>query len=204
MAAPGASGPSSPVVVVDPKYCARYIVDLTVAEKALTITDADYAITDAHANVLFKVKGKILSLHDRCFLQDADGNTLLSIQKKRLSAHRKWQVFRGESWEESALLFSVKKSSVIQHNTKLDVCLAANSGEGGSPDFVVKGGHHERSATIYLGESDVVLARVTQEHKLKDKIMGKDVFGVSVYPNVDYAFIAAVVVVLHEINEDRD
>lgn len=31
---------------------------------------------------------------------------------------------------------------------------------------------------------------------------GKDTFGVTVYPNVDYAFIVALVVILNEISDD--
>lgn len=46
-----------------------------------------------------------------------------------------------------------------------------------------------------------------QMHKdcgVKNSILGKDVFAVTVYPQVDFAFIVAVVVVLHEINQDRE
>lgn len=33
-------------------------------------------------------------------------------------------------------------------------------------------------------------------------VVGKDTFGVTVYPNVDYAFIVALVVILNEISDD--
>ncbi|KAL6138964.1 hypothetical protein ACLB2K_064242 [Fragaria x ananassa] len=35
-------------------------------------------------------------------------------------------------------------------------------------------------------------------------VLGKDVFAVTVYPQVDFAFIVAVVVVLHEIEINQD
>lgn len=38
---------------------------------------------------------------------------------------------------------------------------------------------------------------------LKSKVLGQDSFSVTVYPQVDFGFIVAVVVVLHEINQDR-
>lgn len=42
-----------------------------------------------------------------------------------------------------------------------------------------------------------------RKHSVQSIVLGKDTFGVTVYPNVDYAFIVALVVILEEINEDR-
>lgn len=42
-----------------------------------------------------------------------------------------------------------------------------------------------------------------KKHDVKSVLFGRDAFGVTVYPHVDYAFIVAVVVILHEINMDR-
>lgn len=42
-----------------------------------------------------------------------------------------------------------------------------------------------------------------KKHSVKSVLLGKDTFAVTVYPNVDYAFIVALVVILEEINEDR-
>ena len=35
-------------------------------------------------------------------------------------------------------------------------------------------------------------------------VLGKDTFAVTVYPHVDYAFIVALIVVLDEINDDKN
>ena len=43
-----------------------------------------------------------------------------------------------------------------------------------------------------------------KQHKVKNIVLGKDAFGVTIDPNVDYAFIISLVVVLDEINKDRD
>lgn len=42
-----------------------------------------------------------------------------------------------------------------------------------------------------------------KQHNLQSIVFDKDTFGVTVYPNVDYGFIVALVVILYEINEDR-
>ncbi|KAL0919537.1 hypothetical protein M5K25_011636 [Dendrobium thyrsiflorum] len=76
------SGPASKISVVGEQFCAPYTVDLTVTEKAISLTDGDYVVTDVNGNILFKVKGKFLSLRDRRILLDAAGNPLLSMQQK--------------------------------------------------------------------------------------------------------------------------
>lgn len=75
------------------------------------------------------------------------------------TAHRRWQVFRGDSSDSKDLIFSAKKSSLIQFKTELDVFLAANTKED-VPDFKLKGSWLERSCTIFAGNSSTVIAQV--------------------------------------------
>ena len=83
----------------------------------------------------------------------------MAISLQILSAHRRWQVYRGESSDSKDLLFSVKKSSLIQFKTELDVFLAANTSEQAC-DFKIKGSYFERSCTVSLGESNTIIAQV--------------------------------------------
>ncbi|CAD5172565.1 protein LURP-one-related 15-like isoform X2 [Musa acuminata AAA Group] len=191
-----------PVVVVGPQFCAPHVVDLTVTKKALSLTDSDFAVTDVNGNVVLKVKGVFFSLRDRCVLLDAAGNPLLTLQQKILSAHRRWQVFRGESTDSKDLLFSVKKSRLLQFKTELHVIMASNTNEEAC-DFKIKGSYFERSCTVYLGESNSIVAQMSRKYTVKNVLLGKDTFGVTVYPNVDYAFVASLIVILDEINKDR-
>lgn len=44
-----------------------------------------------------------------------------------------------------------------------------------------------------------------QMHKkqtVQSFVMGKDNFSVTIYPNIDYAFIVALIVILDEINQE--
>ncbi|XP_073114542.1 protein LURP-one-related 15 [Elaeis guineensis] len=201
--APSYAQLNSPVVVVSPQFCVQYPVDFTVVEKALHITDGNFAITDVNGDVAFKVKGKMLSLRDRRILLDNAGNPILSMQQKVFTVHRRWEAYRGDSTDSKDLLFSTKKSSLIQFKTELNVYLAANTSEQAC-DFKVKGSYGERACTIYLGESDTIVAQMRRQHKLKNTIFGQDMFGVTIYPNIDYAFIVALIVILDEINHDRN
>ncbi|CAL9096764.1 unnamed protein product [Musa textilis] len=197
MPTPAAFG--GPVVVVGPQFCAPHGFDLTVTRKAFSWSGNDFAVTDVNGNVVLKVKGVYFSLRDRRVLLDAAGNPLLTLQQKIWSPHQRWRVFRGESTDSKDLLFSVKKSRLLQFKTTLHVFMASNTNEDAC-DFKIKGSYSERSCTVYLGESDSILAQMRRKYTVKNVLLGKDTFCVTVYPNVDYAFVASLIIILDEIN----
>ncbi|KAL7583323.1 protein LURP-one-related 10 [Lactuca sativa] len=194
---------ANPVAVVAPHFLAPYPVDLTIVRKLLSLSDGNFAVTDVNGSVMFKVKSKHLSLRDRRVLLDAAGNPILSFQKKLLSVHNRWVVFRGDSSDAKDIIFSAKQSSLIQFKTSLDVFLGFNEKENVC-DYKVKGSWFDRSCTIYAGETTTIVAQMHKKHTVQSIALGKDTFSVTVYPNVDYAFIVALVVILHEINEEKN
>ncbi|PIA58082.1 hypothetical protein AQUCO_00500189v1 [Aquilegia coerulea] len=194
---------ANPINVVGAQYCAPYPIDLTIMRKVMTITDGNFAVSDVNGNIIFKVKGALFSLHDKRVLLDGAGNPLLSMRQKLMSAHRRWEVHRGDSSDDRDLLFSVKKSSMLQFKTSLDVFLASNKSENVC-DFKIKGSWLERSCVVYLGDSTNIVAQMHKKHSVQSIVLGKDTFMVTVYPHVDYAFIVALIVILNEINEDRN
>ncbi|KAM3287962.1 Protein LURP-one-related 15 [Capsicum baccatum] len=189
------------VAIISPQFCAPYPVDLNIVRKLMTLSEGAFGVTDVNGNIVFKVKSKLFSLRDRRVLLDAAGNPIVTFQQKILSAHRRWQVYRGESTDSKDFLFSVKKSSLLQFKTKLDVFLAHNTKD--VCDFRIEGSWFERSCVIYAGNTSTIIAQMHRKHTAQSILLGKDNFGVTVYPNVDYAFIVALVVILEEINEDR-
>ncbi|KAL8497126.1 hypothetical protein ACS0TY_020706 [Phlomoides rotata] len=199
---PPVAEPMSQVAVISPQFCVGYPVDLIISRKMMTLADGTFGVTDVNGNMMFKVKGKVFTMHDRRVLLDAARNPLLTFQQKLLTAHRRWQAFRGESTLEKDLIFSVKKSSLLQFKTKLDIFFANNTKED-MCDFRIEGSWFERSCVIYAGNTNHIIAQMHRKHSAQSILLGKDTFGVTVYPNVDYAFIVALVVILEEINEDR-
>ncbi|KHN29540.1 Protein LURP-one-related 15 [Glycine soja] len=119
-----------------------------------------------------------------------------------MTAHDRWQAFRGESTDAKDLIFTLKRSSLIQFKTKLHVFLANNTKEDVC-DFKVKGSWLERSCVVYAGESNNIVAQMHKKHTVQSILIGKDHFMVTVYPNIDYAFIVALIVILDEINDDE-
>ncbi|KAH7286667.1 hypothetical protein KP509_32G017100 [Ceratopteris richardii] len=71
--------------------------------------------------------------------------------------HERWEVCKGDDFDDDKLLFSVKKSSVIDFKTHLLVFLKENESEE-CPDFEVKGNFFDREVQIFHG--DQVIAEV--------------------------------------------
>lgn len=138
-----------PISVVGPQFLAPYPVDLTITEKTFSLTDGDYAVTDVNGNIVFKIKGKLLSLRDKRILVDVSGTPLVTMRQKTMTAHHRWNAYRGESTEAKDLLFTIKKSSFLQIKTELDVFLSTNTKEE-TCDFKIKGSYFERSCTIVI------------------------------------------------------
>lgn len=202
---PSASAPMPPLptaAIFGPQYCAPYPVDLAVVKKVMTISDGNFAVADVNGNIVFKVKGSLLTLRDRRVLLDAAGNPITTLRRKIVTMHDRWEAYRGESTDSKDLVFTLKRSSLIQMKTKLDVFLAGNTKEDVC-DFKVRGSWLERSCIVYAGESNNIVAQMHKKHTVTSILMDKDHFSVTVYPNVDYAFIVALIVILDETNEDE-
>ncbi|KFK24672.1 hypothetical protein AALP_AA8G010000 [Arabis alpina] len=204
---PPGMGPSTPhppqqgVVIVDPRFCGPNILDMAIVRKLMKLTSGNFVITDVKGNLLFKVKDPVFGLHDKRILLDGSGYPVLTFREKIMSMHQSWQVFRGGSTDQRDLLYTVKRSSMLQLKTKLDVFLSHNIEEN-TCDFRVKGSWSERSCIVYAGETDTIIAQMHRKNTAQSVFLGKDNFSVTVYPYVDYAFIASLIVVLDDVNRD--
>jgi uncharacterized protein YxjI len=176
-------------------------VDLACTRKVISLTDGGFVVTDVNDTVIFKVKEKLISLHDKRTLLDASGNPIATVAEKVITMHNKHYVYRGASTDDKDLLFTVKRSSMFQLKASLDVFLATNT-KMSAPDFKVKGSWSERSCVVYAGDN--IIAQMHRKTTIKSVFMGKDKFMLTVYPNIDYAFVTALVIVLDDINGEGD
>ncbi|KAI3925196.1 hypothetical protein MKW92_024035 [Papaver armeniacum] len=190
----------NPIVVISPQYCRPHQVDLYTAKRVKKITEGRYiGVFDLNGNNIFKVQTNGF-FNCRLTLVDDTGVPVLSLKPVIFSALDEWKVYRGDSTESKDLLFRVKRSNFLQLRTKLDVLLASNTDEYAC-DFKVKQNFSHKSCIIYRGNSDNVIAEMHKNKStIRDKLFGKQTFSVTVYPNIDYAFVIAVGVVLNEVN----
>jgi len=77
-----------------------------------------------------------------------------------MTMHQRCKVFRGKNNDSSELLFSVKKTAMLQRGViRLDVFLANNKEESVC-DFRIIVSANKSSCAVYAAESPTVLAKV--------------------------------------------
>ncbi|RZC62139.1 hypothetical protein C5167_023887, partial [Papaver somniferum] len=189
---------SSSIIVISPHFCTPDQVNLYTAMKVKNVTQGNkLGVFDTNGNNIFKVTGNFLSL-SRCMLVDAAGVPLVTLKQKTFSLHSRWKVYRGDSKDSEDLLFSVKTSTVIlQYKADLDVFLASNTDEDVC-DFKVERNYSGKTSSYVVYRGGSVIAEM---HKEMTEVLGKDTFSVTIHPNVDYAFIIALRVVLDEMEK---
>ncbi|KAK8967657.1 Protein LURP-one-related 13 [Platanthera guangdongensis] len=180
------------VAVVNPLFCVPYPIDLAFTSKSPNyVRTGGFTAVDSAGKVLFRAKNSFLG--GFTLLQDAAGNTLLTMKAKLMSMHGRWQVFAGDGTEVQDLLFNIKKSSYVQFHDEWVVYLAANTKED-ECDFKIKGSYRKKNFTIYRGESSSVVAQLTKKHKLH-VLPKSQAFGATINPNCDYSFITALIAI---------
>lgn len=62
--------------VVGQQFCSPDEIHLTVVRKIVAVTGDNFMVTDEKGNAMFTVKEKLLSLHGRHVLVDAQGHII--------------------------------------------------------------------------------------------------------------------------------
>ncbi|BBN00957.1 hypothetical protein MPTK1_2g03400 [Marchantia polymorpha subsp. ruderalis] len=171
--------------IVGPQYCFSQQVHLTVASHILEFNNGNFVITDDNGNTLFKLDDKRIHLRDRTVLRDASDSPVLSFRKKS-----------GDD------LFTLKDKNMIDHHEQTyEIQLQADY----APTFEVKGDFARRNYQIIFQGTEIV-AEVTKKHHFSATALtfGKNKYNVVVNPNVDQAFVAAIVTIMDAIYEDNN
>ncbi|KAJ7947169.1 Protein LURP-one-related 15 [Quillaja saponaria] len=185
---------ASPISVINSNYCSSDTVNFDIVRKVMKVGSGNFVVTNVNDETIFKVKAFIFTLHDRRILFDSAGNPIVTLYKKIMSMHERWEIYRGESTEPKDLIFTVKRSSVFQWKAKLHVFLANNTAQE-KCDFRVE------NNIIYADESSTIVAHMEKRTGFRSFLFGKDKFKLTVYPNIDFAFIVTLIVILDEICE---
>ncbi|GFY82471.1 LURP-one-like protein [Actinidia rufa] len=213
----------TPLAVIGPQFCAPYPVDLAVVRKLLKITEGNLAVTDVNGN--FQIKGKFFSLRDRRVLLDASGNPILTFQQKMHKKHSVQSIVLGKDMFMATMYPNVDYAFIVArggpqyylpHPVDLAIvrkvmaltedkdCTADGNEQhnGGGCDFKADGSWLELSRVIYAGESSTIVAQMHKKHTAESILLGKDWFMVAVYPQIDYAFIDALLVIIDDIKKE--
>jgi uncharacterized protein YxjI len=183
--------------VAGPQYCLPQVSAYAVSKKVVSMSGGDWKITDATGRTVFKVSGRVASVRDKRFLRDPSNKTVLRMQKKIVTMHDTWQIYSAAD----TVLATVKKSSLVQFKTAMDVFLGSSSSSK-NPDYVMQGDFLDRNLTIFQGAQQAAL--VTRQITFASVVVDKDNFGVTIFPGVDIALIFALIVIMDEVYVHHD
>ncbi|KAK9290235.1 hypothetical protein L1049_008402 [Liquidambar formosana] len=192
---------ASPVPVISPLFCTPHPVDLAMNKKCglCPVLFPNFVVKDVNGNIVFKVKhGPVQMSYYASSTQrvifDAAGNCIITLRRQALSA--RWEGFRGDITKAKDLLFTANITSRAKAK-RLDVFLASNTAQEVC-DFNVKGSFWGGSCVIYAGESSTIVAEMRMKCSVRT-CLGYGKYMVTVHPNMDYAFIVALIMIVETL-----
>ncbi|CAM8892029.1 unnamed protein product [Rhodiola kirilowii] len=191
---------STMTAVVSPKFVSPHPLDLTIVRTGFFPTNGYFDVTDSQRSLLFEVEDRrLFTVSDLCVILDAKRSPVVTIRKKFWTMHSTWEVFKGESSYETNLLFSIKRTSIFQTKTKLQVFLATNKDENVC-DYNVQGSWLNGTCAVYAGQSSNIVAQMhKRKFTLKNILFWNNKFKVTVYPNTDYCLITSIFIIIDAI-----
>ncbi|XP_021999506.2 protein LURP-one-related 15 [Helianthus annuus] len=187
--------PEYPIAVVDQKYCSNCAIQL-MFEKDNKVEDK-FKISDDDGNIVFKARKKKSGY--RVMVDESD-QPVVSFTSKRLSMHRRRQAYKGDHHEHHKI-FTVKKTRG-RKSLRYDVYMASNMTES-TFNYRVYDNFKDGTSIIFAQDKVTVLAQLhTQVTKQKD-VKKEEKFSVSVSPNVDKAFVSALLIIREEVRKSR-
>ncbi|KAI7738099.1 hypothetical protein M8C21_024393 [Ambrosia artemisiifolia] len=187
--------PEYPIVIVDQKYCANYPVQL-VFEKNHDAEDK-FKISDGDGNVLFKAKKKKNGYRQ---MVDESDTPIISFTAKHITVHRRRQAYKGD-YHDHHRLFTVKKTRGYK-SFRFDVYMTSNMTES-TFNYRVYDNFKDGTSIIYAQDRSTVLAQLNTEVTHQSTAKTEDKFTVSLSPNVDKAFVSALLIIREEVKRSR-
>ncbi|CAN1325598.1 Protein LURP-one-related 14 [Linum perenne] len=213
------------VSVVGDGYCFPYCKELVVKKTIKGLSNAQFEVFDPCGNLLLRVEGGVWNLRMKRVFRDPSGFPLLTLYGKSITFWHKWSAYANDDIPADQgmitndnLLFTVKQSHPLQIKKDLNVYLSTDhhqlnpnnninsiinpdsiikkTGLVDAPDFNVTGSYTSLSFKVYKGHR--ILAEVKHNFTLESFYKGKERFTIKVYPEVDYAFIIALLVIIDE------
>ncbi|KAJ9547616.1 hypothetical protein OSB04_020159 [Centaurea solstitialis] len=201
--------PEYPIVIVDQKYCSNYPITLTF-EKNGAVEDK-FKISDEDGNVLFRAQKK---KGGRRVMMDESNEPVISFTSKAISSlfinmswhcidhitmHRRRQAYRGDSHDQR--IFSVKKTRGFK-SLRYDVYMTSNMTES-TFNYRVYDSYRDGSSVIYAGDKATKLAQLNIQVTHQKTVKKEEKFTVDLSPNVDKAFVSALLIIREEVRKSR-
>eukprot|EP00992_Anisonema_acinus_P010291 TRINITY_DN6465_c0_g1_i6.p1 TRINITY_DN6465_c0_g1~~TRINITY_DN6465_c0_g1_i6.p1 ORF type:complete len:182 (+),score=42.99 TRINITY_DN6465_c0_g1_i6:64-609(+) len=166
-----------------------------VTEKTMSLTGNDFVVKDGHGQVVFRGKGKTLSLSDQITLENAHGHPVLGIKKEHMHIHPTYVI---STMDGKPLVTCQAKIMTLKPQVKVF--------KGDSKDLMLRleGNFTGRNFKFVDATTNANLAFSHEKHSNISGIMfGSDEYVIEVAPHVDSALMMALVMVMDTMQDNN-
>ena len=192
-----ASFSTSPFVPIAPQHATIHPTELTLKEKAMSFTGDDAKIKDAAGNTLFKIQAELLTLSQRRYLVDTNGNRVGQLRHKKLDIAPTVYIGTPDNEKKVALKTS-GMFNPLNCNARIEV--------DGRVVGKVKGNWRAKKFSVVV--EGVEIATIGRKRTLSSTFLDADSYVISVRPHkgqpVDLAFVSLLAIGLDELYHDKE
>jgi LURP-one-related len=122
------------------------------------------------------------------------------------TVHNRWNMYRGDSTSHKDLICTIKTPNIglLQFKLEYRMFLANNTSNEQNCDFTVKKGYNNQQMTFYQGDTDKAIAQMHVRQNTMTKILEQDSYGLTIYANMDYAFIVAIASIIDAARDAKE
>ncbi|OUM62293.1 hypothetical protein PIROE2DRAFT_44435 [Piromyces sp. E2] len=198
------SSPEKDVVAVDSKYVFDQPTELLLKEGLLSFSGDDFVIKDTSGKSYFKCTGKLMSIRDKKFITDMEGNPLFCIANGILFFKSRLKIYSGKDTKE--VLASITPVTSIKSRKHLITYYNPVTEKEETLDMKFDFFNH--SCGIFYGkekEGAPMICKIIKKIDAKRILTNKENYYIEIAPGVDIALMAALAICFDEIkNDDSD
>jgi len=197
------SSPDHDIVAIDSEYVFDKTKKLYLKESLFSISGDDFSIQDTEGHSYFKCTGKTLSIRDKKFITDMEGNPLFAIANTVLFFKDRMKIYAGKDTKKT--LASIEpQNSVNQRKYKITFYNIATEQE---ECINMKCDYFRHSCGIFYGnesEGSPMICRIVKRIDAKRVLTNKENYIIEIAPGVDAAFMVALGICFDELKSDKN
>ncbi|MCL7027862.1 hypothetical protein MKW94_015679 [Papaver nudicaule] len=168
----------------------------TIWMKSLVMQGNGCTVYDSNGQVVYRIDNYDNKNCNEVHLMDLKGKVLFTILRKKLRLFGRWEGYKSTNGSKGKPWFQVRKN--LNSNTGVDVTVMKGSDETGTHCYRMerlKGSGSKLACKIMDVQTGRVVAELKQKQSSGGVVLGDDVMGLVVEPNVDHSFIMGLIVV---------
>ena len=202
-------GPQTAINIFGIGNCFQHQRDYVMKEKILSLSGDDFAIEDENGNPSgYKISGKVFSLSDKKKLLDGYGNTIGQVREKIMTLHKRMYLVDADGLVRVVLrrahffqLAAAAEGWVLQHPVPVDK-IDKSETKSRPADFRMGGNWRAKNFICVNSENQVIVKTQRKGLNVSNIVFGKQTYIVSVPAFVDSAFCILLCCALDEMYRD--